>query len=33
MAGSGSLSAVHDADCTEARACVAALQAAWNQGI
>ena len=33
MAGLGSLSAVDDADCTEAQAYVAALQAASNQGI
>jgi len=32
-AGTGSLSAVHDADCAEAKACVAALQVALNQGI
>ena len=31
--GTESLSAVHDADCAEAKACVAALQVALNQGI
>lgn len=31
--GTESLSAVHDADCAEAQACVAALQVASNQGI
>lgn len=31
-AGSGSLAAVHDADCAKAQACVAALQAMSNQG-
>jgi ribonuclease HI len=33
IAGSGSISAVHDVECTEAQAYVAALQAASNQGI
>jgi hypothetical protein len=32
-AGSGSILAVHVVECTEAQACVAALQAASNQGI
>jgi ribonuclease HI len=32
-ASSGSLAAVHDADCAEAQACVAALHMASNQGI
>jgi ribonuclease HI len=31
--GFGSLATVHDADCAEAQACVAALQMASNQGI
>jgi ribonuclease HI len=33
ITGLGSISAVHDVECTEAQACVAALQAASNQGI
>jgi hypothetical protein len=33
LAGSGSLRAVHDADCAEAQACLAALQAALNHGM
>jgi ribonuclease HI len=33
IVGSGSISAVHDVECTEGQACVAALQAASNEGI
>ena len=33
VAGSGSLGAVHDADCAEAQACIAALQAALSHGM
>ncbi|KAG0516036.1 hypothetical protein BDA96_10G328900 [Sorghum bicolor] len=33
LAGSGSLGAVHDADCSEVQACLAALQAAPSHGI
>jgi ribonuclease HI len=33
LAGSGSLEAVHDAECTEVQACVAALQAALSHGM
>ena len=33
VAGSGSLGAVHDADCAEAQACIAALQAASSHGM